>query len=127
MQVGGVPSLGIKGERCPFTWVHVRNRDIREIKDPRAHIVAGWLCGVYGGNRNQGQNKKKTHLRFHMFSLSDPKLSIQKETRVEGRVSRGNSASPRHSSLDSITCRRRNSDPSSVVVAAELFLPLLQS
>src|SRR5262245_50916614 len=57
------------------------------------------------------------------------KLSIQKETRVEGRVSRGNRSSrdTRPSSLDSITCRHRNSGPSSVVVAAEPFLPLLQS
>src|SRR5262245_17627888 len=48
---------------------------------------------------------------------------------VEGKslVPRHSTLITRHSSLDSITCRRRNSDPSSVVVAAEPFLPLLQS
>src|SRR5262245_40047091 len=89
MQISGVPALGIEGERCPFTWVHVGNRDIRRIKDPYAHIVARWLRRVYRCNRNPGQNKQKTYWRFHNVPpFAKSEVSTRREARVEGRVSK---------------------------------------
>src|SRR5262249_5395649 len=67
MQISGVPPLRIESKRHPFTRLKLWNIDIRRIKNPYAHIVAGRLRSVYCCNRDPGQNKNKTHLRFHMF------------------------------------------------------------
>ena len=50
-------------------------------------LISSVGCGVYDRNRNAGQNKKKTHLRFHAFPpLSEIRSSKSESATRLGRI-----------------------------------------